>query len=98
MVVSTKMVAVSGSNRPSLAVAKLLRKTDPKQLIRSQHIHPAQSEHLQRGDVDDCYAQCAAAREPALSVQDRIRLDVRRRPEGGRGRRRLGEVVQAQGD
>ena len=34
MVVSTKMIAVSGSNRPPLAGAKLLRKTDPKQLIK----------------------------------------------------------------
>ena len=33
MVVSAKMIAVSGSNRPSLAGAELLRKTDPKQLI-----------------------------------------------------------------
>src|SRR5277367_185563 len=34
MVVSTKMIAVSGSNRPPLAGAKLLRKTDPKQVIK----------------------------------------------------------------
>src|SRR5271156_5044675 len=34
MVVSTKMIAVSGSNRPPLTGAKLLRKTDPKQVIK----------------------------------------------------------------
>src|SRR5271154_4379286 len=34
MVVSTKMIVVSGSNRPPLTGAKLLRKTDPKQLIK----------------------------------------------------------------
>jgi len=34
MVVSSKMIAVSGSNRPPLDGAKLLRKTDPKQSIK----------------------------------------------------------------
>ena len=33
MVVSTKMIAVSGSNRPPLNGAKLLRKTDQRQRV-----------------------------------------------------------------